>query len=95
MTTGDIGASAGGHGRLFGKLLRALGFRWVFPIGTMPIPYHPLLDPAVTNNPYILLIDPERGGHVAFLSASAGADPDLFWAENRVVEFCRLANETV
>ena len=43
MTTGDIGASAGGHGRLFGKLLRALGFRWVFPIGTMPIPYHPLL----------------------------------------------------
>jgi hypothetical protein len=43
MTTGDIGASAGGHRRLFGKLLRALGFRWVFPIGTMPIPYHPLL----------------------------------------------------
>ena len=26
-----------------GKLFRALGFRWVFPIGTMPIPFHPLL----------------------------------------------------
>ena len=59
------------------------------------IPHHPLLDPAVTNNPYILLIDPERGGHVAFLSASAGEDPDVFWAENRVVEFCNLANDTV
>lgn len=58
------------------------------------IPFHPLLDPAVTNNPYILLIGPERGGHVAFLSASAGKDPDVFWAENRVVEFCRLANDT-
>ena len=59
------------------------------------IPYQPLLDPAVTNNPYILLIGPERGGHVAFLSANAGDDPDVFWSENRVVEFCKLANETL
>lgn len=58
------------------------------------IPFEPLLDPAVTNNPYILLIGPERGGHVAFLSAN-GEDPDVFWAENRVVEFCKLANETL
>ena len=57
------------------------------------IPYQPLLDPAVTNNPYILLIDPERGGHVGFLAADTGADVDPFWAENRLVEFCRLANE--
>jgi predicted alpha/beta-fold hydrolase len=57
------------------------------------IPYQPMLDPAVTNNPYILLVDPERGGHVAFLSASAGEDPDVFWAENRLIEFARLANE--
>ncbi len=27
----------------FGRVGRALGFRWVFPIGTMPIPYHPLI----------------------------------------------------
>lgn len=26
-----------------GRLLRALGFRWVFPIGTLPLPYHPLI----------------------------------------------------
>jgi len=59
------------------------------------IPFAPMLDPAVTNNPYILLIGPERGGHVAFLSADAAADPDVFWAENRVVEFCKLANQTL
>ncbi len=27
----------------FGRVGRALGFRWVFPVGTMPIPYHPLI----------------------------------------------------
>lgn len=59
------------------------------------IPFEPMRDPAVTNNPYILLISPERGGHVAFLSAAAATDPDVFWAENRVVEFCALGNETL
>lgn len=59
------------------------------------IPYQPLLDQAVTDNPYILLIGPERGGHVAFLSAEAGKDTDLFWAENRLVEFCRVTDETL
>ncbi len=33
------------------------------------IPFAPLRDPVVKDNPYILLIDPERGGHVAFLSS--------------------------
>jgi predicted alpha/beta-fold hydrolase len=32
------------------------------------IPFAPLRDPVVTNNPYILLIDPQHGGHVAFVS---------------------------
>ena len=32
------------------------------------IPFSPLRDAAIANNPYILLIDPERGGHVAFVS---------------------------
>jgi hypothetical protein len=41
--SGQVGAIDGAGGRPFSKLLRALGFRWVFPIGTMPIPYHPLL----------------------------------------------------
>jgi predicted alpha/beta-fold hydrolase len=58
------------------------------------IPFAPMLDPAITNNPYILLISPERGGHVAFLSAEAAEDSDLFWAENRVVEFLKVASQT-
>jgi uncharacterized protein len=70
------------------------------------IPFAPMRDPALTNNPYILLIGTERGGHVAFISAKRpGAKPtskdptnsdspeDRFWAENRVVEFCQLANQ--
>ncbi|HEY3041737.1 MAG TPA: alpha/beta fold hydrolase [Pyrinomonadaceae bacterium] len=57
------------------------------------IPYAPLRDPAVLNNPYILLLGPEQGGHVAFLSANEQNGEDRFWAENRVVEFCKLANE--
>ncbi len=66
------------------------------------IPFAPLRDPAVTNNPYILLVGPERGGHVAFVSNSALStqdsaliDSDRFWAENRLVEFCTLANDLV
>lgn len=83
------------------------------------IPFAPLRDPAVTNNPYILLLAPREGGHVAFISAKppvtakpsiadeALADEvqrdsslitddsslieDRFWAENRVIEFCKLA----
>jgi predicted alpha/beta-fold hydrolase len=88
------------------------------------IPFGPMLDPAIINNPYILLVATKKGGHVAFLAAkplrtevvhsSAGHnstpsgsptpdnqhpipnhDPDRFWAENRVVEFCRLADEAL
>jgi len=71
------------------------------------IPFAPLRDPAVSNNPYILLVDPKQGGHVAFISDKSpitkeGGDSSLithhssliedrFWAENRVIEFCKLA----
>jgi hypothetical protein len=96
------------------------------------IPFAPLRNPIISDNPYVLLLDPERGGHVAFLSAkpsmlrrqqlssaqieasdSRPPTPDLqpsnpsslitrrpslfeedrFWAENRVVEFCKLASD--
>jgi predicted alpha/beta-fold hydrolase len=57
------------------------------------IPFAPLHDAAVSNNPYILLIDTKRGGHVAFISAEQNGDVDRFWAENRVIEFCKLADE--
>lgn len=56
------------------------------------IPFAPLRDELIANNPYILLIATKHGGHVAFLSAGQNGDPDRFWAENRVVEFCRMAD---
>ena len=57
------------------------------------IPFAPLLDPLVANNLYLLLLGPHHGGHVAFISAGRENDSDRFWAENRVVEFCKLASE--
>lgn len=55
------------------------------------IPFEPMRDPAVANNPYILLLAPAQGGHVAFVGAKQNGDEDRFWAENRVIEFCKLA----
>ncbi|MDQ1388403.1 MAG: uncharacterized protein QOF56_1857 [Acidobacteriaceae bacterium] len=56
------------------------------------IPFAPLRDPAIAANPYVLLLAPERGGHVAFVSASNGED--RFWAENRLVDFFRQMAQT-
>jgi hypothetical protein len=52
-----------------------------------------LRDQAIVNNPYILVLAPQQGGHVAFVSANPRDNGDRFWAENRVVEFCKLAYE--
>lgn len=54
------------------------------------IPINPLQDGAFTGNPYLLVIATESGGHVAFISDKATTE-DRFWAENRIVEFCSLA----
>ncbi len=59
------------------------------------IPFAPLRNELIANNPYLLLIATEQGGHVAFVAADQKDDADRFWAENRVVEFCRLANESL
>jgi predicted alpha/beta-fold hydrolase len=59
------------------------------------IPFAPLRDPVVAGNPYLLLIGTEQGGHVAFISTGETPDEDRFWAENRVLDFCKLAIETV
>jgi predicted alpha/beta-fold hydrolase len=56
------------------------------------IPFEPLRDPSIAANPYVLLIAPERGGHVAFLSATTGED--RFWAESRLVEFCKMVMQS-
>jgi uncharacterized protein len=56
------------------------------------IPFAPLRYPSITSNPCVLVVAPEHGGHVAFMSANSG-DEDRFWAENRVVEFCKAISE--
>jgi predicted alpha/beta-fold hydrolase len=56
------------------------------------IPFAPLLDPSVAANPYVMLVAPRLGGHVAFLSAGSASE-DRFWAENRLIDFCRILNE--
>jgi uncharacterized protein len=53
------------------------------------IPIEPLRDSSVTRNPHILLIETERGGHVAFVADEPRQDEDRFWAENRLIDFCR------
>ncbi|OLE51772.1 MAG: hypothetical protein AUG51_21150 [Acidobacteria bacterium 13_1_20CM_3_53_8] len=57
------------------------------------IPYEPLKNRAVTENPYVITLAPRHGGHVGFISNETDAE-DRFWAENRIVEFCRLIEET-
>jgi predicted alpha/beta-fold hydrolase len=59
------------------------------------IPFAPLRDQAIANNPYILLVGSKQGGHVAFISADQNGDYDRFWAENRVIEFCKLADNVL
>jgi predicted alpha/beta-fold hydrolase len=55
------------------------------------IPYHSLLNQVFTENPYVMTQAPARGGHVAFIAAQS-SDEDRFWAENRAIEFCQLAD---
>ena len=52
------------------------------------IPIEPFRDPAIAANPHITLLTPEHGGHVGFIGRRLDSE-DRFWAENRVVEFCR------
>lgn len=59
------------------------------------IPFAPLRTPALESNSQILLLDPRNGGHVAFIAATTNGDEDRFWAENRAIDFCKLANELI
>ena len=52
------------------------------------IPIEPFRDPAIASNPHITLVTPAHGGHVGFVGRGSNSE-DRFWAENRVVEFCR------
>ncbi len=57
------------------------------------IPFAPLLNDSVLNNPNILLIGAEHGGHVGFVGSKNETDYDRFWMEHRVVEFCDVVNK--
>jgi predicted alpha/beta-fold hydrolase len=54
------------------------------------IPFTPLQQTGFTQNPYLLVIKTERGGHVAFVADSTESE-DRFWAENRAIEFCQMS----
>jgi predicted alpha/beta-fold hydrolase len=53
------------------------------------IPFAPFADPAIADNPNVLLVAPRYGGHVGFVGRRK-PDEDRYWAENRAVEFCAL-----
>jgi hypothetical protein len=42
---------------------------------------------AIRENPNVRLVAPRHGGHCAFISQEDG--PERFWAEARLVEFCK------
>ena len=51
------------------------------------VPFELFLDPAIAANPCITLLAPPFGGHCGFISRAGG--DERFWAEARLVEFCR------
>ena len=51
------------------------------------VPFAPLRNPELRNNPHVSLVSPPRGGHVAFVSASKES---RFWAEHLLARFLRL-----
>ena len=55
------------------------------------IPVAPFADPALAANPNIQLVITQHGGHCGFISRYEG--PDRFWAEARIVEFCRAKSQ--
>jgi len=57
------------------------------------VPFDAFRRPSLSSNSSVILLAPEHGGHVGFLSdddTTAADGGDRFWAENRVVEFCLL-----
>jgi len=51
------------------------------------VPYWTFDTAALRENPNIRLVAPAHGGHCAFVSQEGG--PERFWAESRIVEFCK------
>jgi predicted alpha/beta-fold hydrolase len=53
------------------------------------IPFESFNHPDIKANPNVVLLAPEQGGHVGFLSADSEGE-DRFWAERMAVEFVKL-----
>lgn len=51
------------------------------------VPFESFEVPELTGNPQIQIVATERGGHCSFISRSTG--PERYWAEARVLEFCK------
>jgi predicted alpha/beta-fold hydrolase len=50
------------------------------------VPSEPFHDPALTNNPHIILRLSPHGGHCAFVGPKSAMD-DGYWAEGQIVDF--------
>lgn len=53
------------------------------------VPFDAFNDPSLAANSFVVSLTPEHGGHVAFISGDRD-ERERFWAESRLVEFCRL-----
>jgi predicted alpha/beta-fold hydrolase len=56
------------------------------------IPFDSFRDPSLATNPSVIFIAPEHGGHVGFVAADTHGE-DRFWAENRIIQFCKLIDD--
>jgi len=57
------------------------------------IPFAPFMHSSVIDNSHVVLLAPEHGGHVGFVADHVNQF-DRFWAENQIVEFCQLIDQT-
>ena len=55
------------------------------------IPITSFRNPRIVGNPLITLLTSEHGGHCGFVSRNSG--DERFWAEPRVLEFCKQHSE--
>lgn len=51
------------------------------------VPFESFTNPTIAANPFVTLLAPKNGGHVGFIADSRQTDGDVFWAENRLIEF--------
>lgn len=58
------------------------------------VPFAPFQQISAFANEFVVLLAPKHGGHVGFVSDSKTNGENRFWAENRIIEFCKLVSES-